>query len=172
MSNVIIIGNGPAGVSASLYTARAGVETTIIGSGLGALGKAEKIENYYGFAEPVDAKELVAAGIAQAKRAGVNYIEDADFAAEAKKLREAGADAIIAYMHWGREYRREANDEQRAITERLLAAGVDVILGSHPHVVQPAGMREVTLADGTKHEALVAYSLGNFFSSLFGGKKS
>ena len=53
-----------------------GVETTIIGSGLGALGKAEKIENYYGFAEPVDAKELVAAGIAQAKRAGVNYIED------------------------------------------------------------------------------------------------
>ena len=67
MSNVIIIGNGPAGVSASLYTARAGVETTIIGSGLGALGKAEKIENYYGFAEPVDAKELVAAGIAQAK---------------------------------------------------------------------------------------------------------
>ena len=76
MSNVIIIGNGPAGVSASLYTARAGVETTIIGSGLGALGQAEKIENYYGFAEPVDAKELVAAGIAQAKRAGVNYIED------------------------------------------------------------------------------------------------
>ena len=76
MSNVIIIGNGPAGVSASLYTARAGVETTIIGSGLGALGKAEKIENYYGFAEPVDAKELVAAGLAQAKRAGVNYIED------------------------------------------------------------------------------------------------
>ena len=64
MSNVIIIGNGPAGVSASLYTARAGVETTIIGSGLGALGKAEKIENYYGFAEPVDAKELVAAGTA------------------------------------------------------------------------------------------------------------
>ena len=76
MSNVIIIGNGPAGVSASLYTARAGVDTTIIGSGLGALGKAEKIENYYGFAEPVDAKDLVAAGIAQAKHAGVQYIED------------------------------------------------------------------------------------------------
>ena len=102
----------------------------------------------------------------KARESGVNYIEDADFAAEAQKLREAGADAIIAYMHWGREYRREANDEQRAITERLLAAGVDVILGSHPHVVQPAGMREVTLADGTKHEALVAYSLGNFNSAM------
>ena len=102
----------------------------------------------------------------QARESGVNYIEDADFAAEAQKLRDAGADAIIAYMHWGREYRREANDEQRAITERLLAAGVDVILGSHPHVVQPAGMREVTLADGTQHEALVAYSLGNFNSAM------
>ena len=102
----------------------------------------------------------------QARESGVNYIEDADFAAEVQKLREAGADAVIAYMHWGREYRREANDEQRAVTDRLLAAGVDVILGSHPHVVQPAGMREVTLADGTKHEALVAYSLGNFNSAM------
>ena len=102
----------------------------------------------------------------QARESGVNYIEDADFAAEVQKLREAGADAVIAYMHWGREYRREANDEQRAITERLLAAGVDVILGSHPHVVQPAGMREVTLTDGTQHTALVAYSLGNFNSAM------
>ena len=102
----------------------------------------------------------------QARESGVNYIEDADFAAEVQKLREAGADAVIAYMHWGREYRREANDEQRAVTDRLLAAGVDVILGSHPHVVQPAGMREVTLADGTQHEALVAYSLGNFNSAM------
>ena len=65
----------------------------------------------------------------QARESGVNYIEDADFAAEVQKLREAGADAVIAYMHWGREYRREANDEQRAVTDRLLAAGVDVILG-------------------------------------------
>ena len=102
----------------------------------------------------------------QARESGVNYIEDADFAAEVQKLREAGADAVIAYMHWGREYRREANDEQRAVTDRLLAAGVDVILGSHPHVVQPAGMREVTLTDGTQHTALVAYSLGNFNSAM------
>ena len=43
---------------------------------------------------------------------------------------------------------------------------MDVILGGHPHVVQPAGMREVTLADGTEHEALVAFSLGNFNSGM------
>ena len=76
MSNVIIIGSGPAGISAALYTARAGVETLVIGGGAGALAKADKIENYYGFAEPVAAKDLLAAGIAQAKHAGAEVIED------------------------------------------------------------------------------------------------
>jgi thioredoxin reductase (NADPH) len=47
LSNIIIIGSGPAGVSASLYTVRAGIETKIISKGEGALEKAEKIENYY-----------------------------------------------------------------------------------------------------------------------------
>ena len=53
MSNVMIIGNGPAGISAALYTSRAGIQTTIIGKDSGSLGKAGKIENYYGFEQPV-----------------------------------------------------------------------------------------------------------------------
>ena len=65
-----------AGISAALYTARAGVETLVIGGGAGALAKADKIENYYGFAEPVAAKDLLAAGIAQAKHAGAEVLED------------------------------------------------------------------------------------------------
>ncbi len=73
MPKVLIIGNGPAGISASLYTARAGVETTILARDAGALAKAEKIENYYGFAEPVSGKELLERGIAQAKRLGVSF---------------------------------------------------------------------------------------------------
>ena len=76
MSNVIIIGSGPAGISAALYTARAGVETLVIGGGAGALAKADRIENYYGFAEPVAAKDLLAAGIAQARHAGAEVLED------------------------------------------------------------------------------------------------
>ena len=52
MSDVIIIGAGPAGISAALYTIRSGLETTVIAAGDSALAKAEKIENYYGFAEP------------------------------------------------------------------------------------------------------------------------
>ena len=76
MSKIIIIGKGPAGVSCALYTARAGIETTIIGNGSGSLGKAEKIENYYGFALPLSGEELSSSGIEQAKRLGVQMIEE------------------------------------------------------------------------------------------------
>ena len=50
MTNIVIIGSGPAGVSAALYTARAGVDTTVLTRGPGALDRAEEIQNYYGFA--------------------------------------------------------------------------------------------------------------------------
>ena len=58
MYDVIIIGKGPAGISASLYVARAGMKCLVIGKGLGALEKAEKIENYYGIQNPISGKEL------------------------------------------------------------------------------------------------------------------
>ena len=102
----------------------------------------------------------------RAREYGVNYIEGTDFAAEVRKLREAGADVVIAMMHWGEEYRRSANNAQRTLADTLAAAGVDVILGGHPHVVEPAGMRQIALADGTQHEAFVAFSLGNFNSGM------
>lgn len=76
MAHVIIIGSGPAGVSAALYTARAGINTTIISKGNGALGKADKIENYYGFAEPVSGQALGEAGEEGAKRLGVEIVEE------------------------------------------------------------------------------------------------
>lgn len=76
MIDVIIIGSGPAGVSAALYTKRAGLQTVIIGRDSGALAKADKIENYYGFAEPVSGRELIKGGIASAKRLGVDIITD------------------------------------------------------------------------------------------------
>jgi len=76
LSNVIIIGNGPAGISASLYTSRAGQNTTIIGKDEGSLKRAEKIENYYGFAEPITGSSLVSQGILQAKRIGVKFVSD------------------------------------------------------------------------------------------------
>ena len=76
MGNAVIVGSGPAGISAALYTSRAGVRTTVIGKDAGALERAEKIENYYGFAEPVSGRGLVENGLAQARRMGVEIISN------------------------------------------------------------------------------------------------
>jgi len=69
--DAIIIGKGPAGISASLYLARAGYRVLVFGKDKGALERAEKIENYYGFPEPLSGAELVDRGIDQALRLGV-----------------------------------------------------------------------------------------------------
>ena len=74
MSNIVIIGSGPAGVSAALYTARAGVDTTVLTRGPGALDRAELIENYYGFAAPISGAELERQGIEGAKAVGVKFV--------------------------------------------------------------------------------------------------
>ncbi len=76
MADIVIIGNGPAGISAALYTQRAGLETVIIGKDAGALEKADKIENYFGFEQPIKGTELVAQGISQARRIGAEVITD------------------------------------------------------------------------------------------------
>lgn len=76
MSNVIIIGGGPAGISAGLYTVRGNVETIIFTQGGSALVKAEKIENYYGFPEGIGGEELYNRGIESVKRLGAKVIEE------------------------------------------------------------------------------------------------
>lgn len=76
MASVIIVGSGPAGISAALYTQRGGIETTVISSNGGALLKTDKIENYYGFANAVSGEKLYNDGIDGAKRLGVKFIDD------------------------------------------------------------------------------------------------
>ena len=75
--DVLIIGHGPAGVSAAIYAARAGMGVLLAGKDAGALGKAMAVENYYGHALPVSGKALTEAGLAQAKRLGV-HVETAE----------------------------------------------------------------------------------------------
>lgn len=100
-----------------------------------------------------------------ARQYGVNYMGDADFDEDVSRLREAGAEVIIALPHWGVEYRREPTERMRSDAEALVAAGVDVVLGSHPHMVQPVTRLSVTTESGETREGLVAYSLGNFISN-------
>jgi len=76
MYDVIIIGKGPAGISASLYTVRSNLKTLIIGKNDSALRKAEKIENYYGFADVIRGEDLLRNGEKQALRLGVEIIND------------------------------------------------------------------------------------------------
>jgi len=77
MKKVIIIGYGPAGISAAIYLKRAGIDPLVIGKDLGALeGYADLIENYYGFSEPIEGKKLIEQGIEQAKRLKIEVLHD------------------------------------------------------------------------------------------------
>ena len=73
MEQLLVIGAGPAGVSAALYARRGGLAVTVVAKDGGALEKAEHIENYYGLAEPVTGAELARRGVAGAERLGVAF---------------------------------------------------------------------------------------------------
>ena len=75
MANVVIIGSGPAGVSAALYTARAGIDTTVLTRGPGSLARAEGIENYYGVPGSISGAELERRGIEGAREVGVKFVQ-------------------------------------------------------------------------------------------------
>lgn len=82
MYDVIIIGKGPAGISAALYTVRANMKTLIIGKRDSALRKAEKIQNYYGFSEVISGEYLLNEGENQALKLGAEMLEDEVIAIE------------------------------------------------------------------------------------------
>jgi thioredoxin reductase (NADPH) len=73
MSNIVIIGNGPAGLSAAIYAVRAGVDTIVVGAGNSSLLKAEKVENFFGHPEPITGSQLLKNGEEQCRNLGVVY---------------------------------------------------------------------------------------------------
>ncbi|MGQ9531869.1 MAG: CapA family protein [Desulfotomaculales bacterium] len=81
-----------------------------------------------------------------------------------ERLRGEKVDLVVAYLHFGTEYQRRPDDYQLTVVRRLVAEGVDVVLGSHPHVVQPMESWSV-LRDGYERPVFVIYSLGNFVSN-------
>ena len=100
------------------------------------------------------------------KEYGVNYLRKADIPAEVAALREAGADVVIAIPHWGVEYERRPQSYIVNKGRKMIAAGVDVVLGSHPHMVQPVEFVEVQTESGGTRRGLVAWSLGNFIDNM------
>jgi poly-gamma-glutamate synthesis protein (capsule biosynthesis protein) len=83
---------------------------------------------------------------------------------DVQAAKDAGAEVIIALVHWGSEYSRSVSKPQEEATELLLENGVDVIIGSHSHLVSQLGFQEATLSDGTKKQCFVAYGLGDFYT--------
>lgn len=109
MGKIVIVGSGPAGCSAALYAARAGMETTVISKGIGALQKAEQIQNYYGFEEGITGAELYRCGVAGAQAVGTQFVTaevvGLDYAATLVVQTTAGdypADAVILATGTGR----------------------------------------------------------------------
>ena len=78
-------------------------------------------------------------------------------------MRARGADCIVVYMHWGDEYRLDANSSQVEISQKLCDMGVDVIIGGHPHVVEPAAL--LTSESDPTHKTACIYSMGNAVSN-------
>lgn len=74
-------------------------------------------------------------------------------------------DLIAVMIHWGNEYKLKQNTYQERVADFLFENGADIILGGHPHVLEPMGYRELTGEDGETKQGFICYSLGNFFSA-------
>ncbi|TCO79167.1 CapA family protein [Marinisporobacter balticus] len=79
-----------------------------------------------------------------------------------QNMKKDGVEIIIFYLHWGNEYQREPNDYQKKMAQALTDFGVDIIFGSHPHVIQP-----IAFMESREHQkkSIVVYSMGNFLSN-------
>lgn len=102
-------------------------------------------------------------GIASTPPNIVNSLDREELATDIQEARTFNPDAIIAMVHWGDEYQQQPNAAQRDLADWLVSQGVDHVIGSHPHVVQPIELEPY--AEHPAHHAVV-YSLGNYVSNM------
>lgn len=94
----------------------------------------------------------------------VNLISEDLILRQIEQAKSENVDVICVSMHWGTEYLDVPNKEQERLADFLFENGVDIILGSHPHVLEKMEKRTVTTKDGKTKDGFVIYSLGNFVS--------
>ena len=93
----------------------------------------------------------------------INLIDEEVIKRDITKAREKGVDIVLVHLHYGPEYNREPSDYQKQIVQKIIELGADIIIGGHPHVVQPV---DFFITNNTNLDSgFVAYSMGNFISN-------
>ena len=118
---------------------------------------------FVAYTETLNAADAITAD--PAMQYGINLMSTANAAADIQACRSAGADVVIAYVSWGKMFERDTTSSQLRIAKTLVGAGVDVIIGYNPHVIQPAYWLELENENGGVNRTLCICSLGNFLSN-------
>lgn len=153
------------GGAEALVSARAGADLAVIGVGpdartayapvvVAAAGRRVAF-----VAASSVAEETFARWTATDSRPGIASVRDLDRLLASVRSARAGADVVVVYMHWGIEGDRCPSSFQRSLARGLAAAGADVVVGAHTHLLQGAGHLPDESGAGTTY---VAYGLGNF----------
>jgi poly-gamma-glutamate synthesis protein (capsule biosynthesis protein) len=103
----------------------------------------------------------------QEQRYLVNQIDEDQIRMDIKRSKDAGIDACLIYFHFGNEYERTPSRWQRELVKKTFSFGADIVLASHPHVIQPLEYVELS-EESSLDTGLVAFSLGNFISNQRG----
>ncbi len=90
----------------------------------------------------------------------VNLIDENKIKEDIEKTKEENVDLIVVFIHWGNEYQQEPSEEQIDLGDKMIDWGVDIVFGSHPHVIQES---KVINKNGKK--SFIIYSMGNFLSN-------
>ncbi len=95
----------------------------------------------------------------------VNLIDPVQIKKDMEVARSLKPDAIIVLMHWGLEYKLIESPKQRKLAKQIFDWGADLIIGSHPHVIQPIKNSDLMEKDSLIKKRVITYSLGNFISN-------
>ena len=93
----------------------------------------------------------------------INIIDEDVIKKDIEKARNKNSDIVLVYLHYGPEYNREPSDYQKEIVQKIIDLGADIIIGGHPHVIEPTMFFKTDLTN--IDSGFVAYSMGNFVSN-------
>jgi len=93
----------------------------------------------------------------------INLIDEEKIKTDIIRAREKNVDIVLVHLHYGPEYNREPSDYQKEIVQKIIEAGADIIIGGHPHVIEPFDFFKTN--NSILDTGFVAYSMGNFISN-------